>query len=55
MSTKDEKIKSLLKQIKRLGRELAVAQDRQVYYENTADQNQNLLNPSFDLTDKISL
>ena len=44
MSTKDEKIKSLLKQIKRLGRELAVAQDRQVYYENTADQNQNLLN-----------
>ncbi|MBC8212791.1 MAG: diguanylate cyclase [Gammaproteobacteria bacterium] len=40
----DQNVESLLKQIRRLGRELAVAQDRQVYYENAADQNQNLLN-----------
>jgi len=45
MSTSnDQNTNALLKQIRRLGRELAVAQDRQVYYENAADQNQSLLN-----------
>mgnify|MGYP002634995440 CR=1 FL=1 len=43
-SLSNQTIKSLEKQVKRLGKELALAQDRQVYYENTAEQTQNLLN-----------
>jgi len=43
-TSNDQNTNALLKQIRRLGRELAVAQDRQVYYENTADQIQSLLN-----------
>ena len=51
-SLNNSSTKLLQKQIKRLGRELASAQDRQVYYENTAEQTQNRLNTRIEEVEK---